>query len=76
VKKTLSNLLTGVLTPEDLSSFYGSFDIVGDIAIIRLTEASEKNATTIADALMQVHGNVRTVLAQTGAIVENSGFEN
>lgn len=68
MKKTLTELLSKVLTPEALSRVYGSFDIVGDIAIIRLTEASEKNATTIADALMHVHGNVRAVLAQTSAI--------
>jgi tRNA (guanine37-N1)-methyltransferase len=68
VKKRLSDLLSGVLTPEELSRVYGSFDIVGSIAIIRLTEAPEKNATTIANVLMHVHGNVRTVLAQTGAV--------
>jgi tRNA (guanine37-N1)-methyltransferase len=68
VKKTLSDLLSGVLTPEELSRVYGSFDIVGDMAIIRLNTASEKNATTIANALMHVNGNVRTVLAQTGAV--------
>ena len=68
VKKTLRALLSKVLTTEELSLVYGSFDIVGDIAIIKLTEASEKKAKTIADTLMHVHGNVKTVLAQTGAI--------
>jgi tRNA (guanine37-N1)-methyltransferase len=47
---------------------YGSFDVVGDIAIIRLTKASAKHAEKIADAVMNVHGNVKTVLSQTGAV--------
>jgi tRNA (guanine37-N1)-methyltransferase len=61
-------LLSETLSPEELSHVYGSFDIVGDIAVIRLTKASEKNAKKIADAVMKVHGNVKTVLAQTSAI--------
>ena len=61
-------LLSGVLSPEELSLVYGSFDIVGDIAIIRLSRASQKNAEKIADAVMRVHGNVKTVLAQTSVV--------
>jgi len=41
---------------------------VGDIAIIRLSSASQKNAKKIADAVMRVHGNVKTVLAQTSVV--------
>jgi tRNA (guanine37-N1)-methyltransferase len=68
LKKKLLELLSQVLSPEELSRVYGSFDIVGDIAIIRLSNASHKNAKKIADALMEVHGNVKTVLAQTSAV--------
>ena len=62
------DLLSGVLPPDELSLVYGSFDIVGDIAIIRLSSACQKNSKMIADALMRVHGNVKTVLAQTGVV--------
>jgi tRNA (guanine37-N1)-methyltransferase len=68
LKKRLLELLSGVLSPEELSCVYGSFDIVGDIAIIRLSSASEKNAKKIADAVMSVHGNVKAVLAQTSRV--------
>jgi tRNA (guanine37-N1)-methyltransferase len=68
LKKRLLGLLLEVLPPEELTPVYGSFDIVGDIAIIRLTDASKKNAERIADALMSVQGNVKTVLAQTSAV--------
>ena len=68
MKKRLVELLSGTLSPEELSRVYSSYDIVGDIAIIRLTSASKKNAKRIADAVMSVHGSVKTVLAQTGAV--------
>src|SRR3990172_1043 len=68
LKRKLLELLSGVLSPEELSLVYGSFDIVGDIAIIRLTDASKKNAERIADAVMSVHRNVKTVLAQTNPV--------
>lgn len=51
-----------------LGSIYNSFDIIGDIAIIRLTERSEGLKEEIARALMQLHRNVKTVLAQTSAV--------
>ena len=68
MKKKLKELLSESLPREELSNVYGSYDIGGDIPIIRLTSASEKNAAKIADALMSVHGNVKTVLAQTSPI--------
>jgi len=68
LKKSLLGQLSQVLSPEELSHVYGSFDIVGDIAIIRLSSASQKNAKKIAEAVMSVHGNVKTVLAQTSAV--------
>ena len=68
MNRRLLELLSGVLSPEELSLVYGSFDIVGDIAIIRLSNASPKSAKKIADAVMHVHGNIKTVLAQTSAV--------
>ena len=62
------DLLSEVLPPTEPSRVYRSYDIVGDIAIIRLTDASEKYAEKIADAVKSVHRNVKTVLAQKGAV--------
>ena len=48
------------------------FDIVGDIAIMRLPETTSKNeANLIAEALMQKHRQVKTVLRQVGAVKGN-----
>jgi len=45
-----------------------SYDIVGDIAIVRLPEASKERGRKVAEALMSVHKNVKTVLAQIGPV--------
>ncbi len=56
--------------PENLYEAYNSFDIVGDIAIIKLPPiaASLENAQNIAQAIMTVHKNVKTVLSQSSSI--------
>jgi len=51
-----------------LANVYNSYDIVGDIAIIRLSHASRKNAQNIAKAIMSIHKNVKTVLAQVSPV--------
>lgn len=47
---------------------FNSYDVVGDIAILRLSEASEKYCEVIAKTVMNVHRNVRTVLVQAGSV--------
>jgi tRNA (guanine37-N1)-methyltransferase len=51
-----------------LTNVYNSYDVVGDIAIIRLNEESTRFRVAIAEAVMSVHKNVKTVLAQIGAV--------
>ncbi|MEM3823915.1 MAG: class I SAM-dependent methyltransferase family protein, partial [Candidatus Bathyarchaeia archaeon] len=41
---------------------------VGDIAILRLTEESKKYSKIIAEAILKIHKNVKTVLAQTSPV--------
>lgn len=57
-----------MLSQSELAQFYSSYDIVGDIAIIRLTPHSKKHGEVIAETLMNIHKNVKTVLAQTGPV--------
>jgi tRNA (guanine37-N1)-methyltransferase len=45
-----------------------SYDVVGDIAIIRVPQNLASESSVIAHAVMQVHNNVKTVLMQTGAV--------
>ena len=68
MKKRLKDTLSEALGRQSPVNVYNSYDIVGDIAIIRLTEASKGFCQEIAEAIMRVHRNVKTVLAQTSAV--------
>src|SRR6266571_5173582 len=48
-----------------------SFDIIGDIAIIELSPPAELYEKSIAEALMKVHKNVKTVYSKAGPITDN-----
>jgi tRNA (guanine37-N1)-methyltransferase len=48
-----------------------SFDIIGDIAIIELSRTAEPFEKNIAEALMRVHKNVKTVYSKSGPITDN-----
>jgi tRNA (guanine37-N1)-methyltransferase len=64
----MKKILSEILPSSELAYIYNSYDIVGDIAIIRLAKNSMKHSQVVAEALMSVHRNVKTVLAQTGAV--------
>jgi tRNA (guanine37-N1)-methyltransferase len=68
LKKHLGEILSKVLSPEDLTQVYNSYDIVGNIAIIRLTKTSQRHSQAIAEAILRIHKNVKTVLAQTSPV--------
>jgi tRNA (guanine37-N1)-methyltransferase len=48
-----------------------SFDIIGDIAIIEISPKTEPFEKNIAEALMKVHRNVKTVYSKAGPITDN-----
>lgn len=48
-----------------------SFDVIGDIAIMELSPATEPFEKTIAEALMKVHRNVKAVYSKAGPIADN-----
>jgi len=68
LKRRLRKILSDILPREELAYIYNSYDIVGDIAVVRLTETSKKHDKVIAEAVIKVHRNVKTALAQTGPV--------
>ncbi|MCI0503120.1 class I SAM-dependent methyltransferase family protein [Candidatus Micrarchaeota archaeon] len=58
----LEDALSGILSPAELESLIGSFDLIGDIAIIEIPDALEPREKEIGGALLSVHKNLRTVL--------------
>ena len=68
MKKRLRQVLAEFIPVSVVSDVYNSYDIVGDIAIIRLSEKSFQFKEKIAETIMKIHKNVKTVLAQTSPV--------
>lgn len=66
--KNLQEAMREVLTEEELEELGTSFDIVGDIAVIKFPETLSDKKEEIGKALMQVHAHLNTVLWQTGPV--------
>jgi tRNA (guanine37-N1)-methyltransferase len=67
-KSDLSALLAGKLQPGELELVYKSYDIVGDIAVIRVPDKLERQSIIIAEAVLQLHKNVKAVWRQSSAV--------
>ncbi|MCC4765862.1 methyltransferase [Methanosarcina sp. DH1] len=48
--------------PEDLLGFSPAYEVIGDIALLEDPELDKEKASRIADALLQTHSNIKTVL--------------
>jgi tRNA (guanine37-N1)-methyltransferase len=68
LRKRLHKKLSNTLIPEVTSEVYNSFDVVGDIAIIRTPTPSQVNAETAAKTILKRHRNIKTVLLQTSPV--------
>jgi len=60
--------LSSPLSSEELSCIYNSFDIIGEIAIIKVANGNVANAEAAAKQIMAIHKNVKTVFAQTSPV--------
>jgi tRNA (guanine37-N1)-methyltransferase len=68
LKTNLKTVLAGKLEPKQLKRIYKSFDIVGDIAIVRVPDSQRHQSTIIAEAIMSVHREVRAVWRQSSSV--------
>lgn len=72
MRHRLKEKLQATLPSEQLSQIYNSFDIVGDIAIIRFANEANGNvinAEVVANQIMAVHRGVKTVFAQASPVL-------
>lgn len=60
----LRNALKGHLTDKEISSLSSSFDVIGDIAIIKIPEELHSKGGLIGEEILSRLKNVRTVLKQ------------
>jgi len=68
MRKDLKSVLKGKLTPEELNSLIKSYDVIGDIAVVRVPESLKSRSRTVAEAIMQTHKHVKTVLRQASPV--------
>jgi len=66
--KRLRDVLSKSFSSEELACFWTSYDIIGDMAIIRMTGTSREYCRVVAETIMNVHKNVKTVLVQTSPV--------
>lgn len=68
MKKRLRKDLSLVLSSQGSDKGYLSYDIVGNIAIIKSSYASHENFQNAAKVIMKIHKNLKTVLAQVSPV--------
>jgi len=68
MKKDLRLLLADKLEPWELKLIYKSYDIVGDIAVIRVPEPLKQRSKIIAEAVIETHKQVKAVWRQTSSV--------
>jgi len=66
--KTLSEILENRLPPHLLASLPRALDTVGDIAIVEIPPELKAHESLIGEAILQMHKNIRTVLAKVGVV--------
>lgn len=67
-KHRLKEKLKGILASSDLNLLFNSYDIIGDIAVIKVPEKLVPKSSIIAKAIMKTHRHVKTVLKQVTPI--------
>lgn len=67
MRKSSKKTLSKTRSLQGIASVCNSYDIVGDIAIAHLPE-SEEERQRIAETILNIHKNVKTVLAQSGGV--------
>lgn len=61
VRKKFTDYLHEFLPKEEIQHVRTSFDVIGDIAVIEISEELEKQEQKIAESLMLAHKNIKTV---------------
>lgn len=66
--RSIKEVLKKKLTKKEIQEIYTSYDIVGEIAIAEIPENMKKKEKMIADAILEVHPTVKTVVRKHGPV--------
>ncbi|MEM3692865.1 MAG: class I SAM-dependent methyltransferase family protein [Candidatus Bathyarchaeia archaeon] len=75
-KKVLRKVLEEALGTETAKQKYASFDLIGDIAVLRLPSGLEYLSPVLGEALLKANRRIATVLLQKGGISGNFRLRN
>jgi tRNA (guanine37-N1)-methyltransferase len=76
MSKFLKKLLNGVLADEDLEKVYSSFDMIGDIAIIKIPDSLLTKKNVIGKVILESIKNLKSVFYKGHQFPENTGYED
>jgi tRNA (guanine37-N1)-methyltransferase len=68
LKGNLKTVLADKLEPQQLKQIYKTYDIVGDVAIVRVPEPQRHLSKLIAEAIMDTHREVKAVWRQVSSV--------
>lgn len=68
MRRRLKSTYVEAYPSHDVSGFYSSFDIVGDLAIIKMPRNSTISCKEIASLVMARHRNIKSVFVQTSEV--------
>jgi tRNA (guanine37-N1)-methyltransferase len=68
MSKFLKKLLKGVLADEDLERVYSSFDMIGDIAIIKIPDSLLTKKNVIGKVILESIKNLKSVFLQRSSV--------
>lgn len=71
MKSSLETFLADILSQEEIVAIYKSYDIIGDIALIRVPESLQRHSQAIAEAIMKTHKHVKAVWRQASPVSGN-----
>ncbi|PVX25722.1 MAG: methyltransferase, partial [Candidatus Bathyarchaeum sp.] len=68
LKRNIKDVLAEKLEPEQVNRLYKTYDIVGDVAVIRVPEEFEQFSQEVAEAIMSIHREVKSVWMQSSSV--------
>jgi tRNA (guanine37-N1)-methyltransferase len=71
LKINLKEILRHRLNSEEIKSLNKSYDIIGDIAVIRMPKILNDKSDLIAETILETQNHIKTVLNQSGPVSEN-----
>ena len=76
LKANLKTILKDKLEPEQLNQIYRSYDIIGNIAVIRIPKPLQSKCRLIAETIMDIHKEVKSVWQQVSSVDGNYRLRN